>query len=93
MQTRSGELKRILKLAVRDVLPADVLERPKQGFRVPVDEWFLDRLGERARVEVRSFCRDSGLLDETETARLLARPRRDAWYLLSLALWWREFVA
>jgi asparagine synthase (glutamine-hydrolysing) len=93
LQTRTPELKRILKLAVRDVLPRDVLERPKQGFRVPVDEWFLDRLGDRARAEVGSFCRESGLLDESECLRLLERPRREAWYLLSLALWWRQLVA
>jgi asparagine synthase (glutamine-hydrolysing) len=92
MQTRGGELKRILRHAVRDVIPGELLQRPKQGFRVPVDEWFLDRLGTRAREEVRSFCRESGLLDEGEAARLLERPKRDAWYLLSLAVWWREVV-
>jgi hypothetical protein len=58
-----------------------------------VDEWLLGALGERARSEVDSFCRDSGLLDRAEAARLLARPRRDAWYLLNLALWWREWFA
>jgi asparagine synthase (glutamine-hydrolysing) len=93
MQTRGGELKRVLKRAVRDVIPRDVLDRPKQGFRVPVDEWFLDRLGDRARDDVRAFCRASGLLDEREVGKLLERPRRDAWYLLSLAVWWREVVA
>jgi asparagine synthase (glutamine-hydrolysing) len=93
LQTRGGELKRLLRHAVRDVLPRDVIDRPKQGFRVPVDEWLLDRLGDRARTEVRAFCRESELLDEAECMRLLERPRRDAWYLLSLALWWREVVA
>jgi asparagine synthase (glutamine-hydrolysing) len=92
-KTRGGELKRLLKLAVADVLPPDLLARPKQGFRVPVDEWVLDRLGERTRVEVDAFCRDSGLLDRAEAARVLERPRRDAWYLLQLALWWRETFA
>ena len=82
-----------LKLAVADVLPAEFLARPKQGFRVPVDEWVLDRLGEQTRQEVDAFCRDSGLLDHGEAARVLARPKRDAWYLLNLALWWREYVA
>jgi hypothetical protein len=32
-------------------------------------------------------------LDEQEAMRILERPRRDAWYLLCLALWWREFIA
>src|SRR5207248_7522515 len=32
MQTRGGELKRILRRAVRDVIPHELVERPKQGF-------------------------------------------------------------
>ena len=92
-KTQNGELKRLLKLAVTDLLPPDLLARPKQGFRVPVDEWVLDRLGTRARTDVDAFCRDSELLDRREAARVLARPRRDAWYLLNLALWWRHYIA
>jgi asparagine synthase (glutamine-hydrolysing) len=88
-----GELKHLLKRAVREVLPHDILTRPKQGFRLPVDEWFLERLGERTRTTVDSFARESGLLDPAEAARVLAQPRRDAWYLLNLALWWQEMIA
>jgi asparagine synthase (glutamine-hydrolysing) len=88
-KTRDGELKGLLKRAVRGLLPDDVVDRPKQGFRMPVDEWFLDRLGERTRAELDAFCRDTDLLDRDEVRRVLERPRRDAWYLLNLALWWR----
>jgi len=92
-KTRDGELKAILKRAVRGVLPGEIIDRPKQGFRVPVDEWFLDRLGERTRRELDVFCRETDLLDRSEVQRLLARPKRDAWYLLNLALWWRASFA
>ena len=92
-KTRGGELKGLLKRAVRGVLPDDVIDRRKQGFRVPVDEWFLDRLGERTRTELDAFCRQTDLLDGAEVKRVLARPRRDAWYLLNLALWWRAHFA
>jgi asparagine synthase (glutamine-hydrolysing) len=37
---RGAEQKRILRQAFRDILPADILDRPKVGFRVPVNEWF-----------------------------------------------------
>jgi len=93
VKTRNGELKAILKRAVRGVLPDEIVDRPKQGFRVPVDEWFLDRLGERTRRELDVFCRETDLLDRSEVERLLARPKRDAWYLLNLALWWRANFA
>src|SRR4051794_1164474 len=92
-KTRNGELKTLLKRAVADVIPSDLVQRRKQGFRVPVDEWFAERLGDLARTEVGRFARESGLLDERATAELLERPRRDAWYLLNLALWWNEMIA
>jgi asparagine synthase (glutamine-hydrolysing) len=92
-KTRNGELKHILKRAVRGVIPDELIDRRKQGFRVPVDEWFLDRLGDTARDEVAAFADASGLIDADEAARVLAEPRRDAWYLLNLALWWKEMIA
>ena len=46
---RGGELKHLLKQAVRGVIPDELIDRPKQGFGVPVYEWFLERLGDTAR--------------------------------------------
>ncbi len=92
-KTRGGELKHVLKLAVRDVLPTTLLERPKQGFRLPVDEWFTEGLGDLVRSEVDAFCMATDLLDRDAVSTRLARPGRDAWYLLNLALWWREWFA
>jgi asparagine synthase (glutamine-hydrolysing) len=39
---RGGQTKYILKKALAPVLPADVLQRPKKGFGVPVGAWFKD---------------------------------------------------
>ena len=44
LRVRDMSLKRILKTAVSDLLPAGLLERPKQGFGVPLDRWFRDEL-------------------------------------------------
>ena len=92
-KAQGGELKRLLKLAVRGLLPEVLVERPKQGFRMPVDEWFGERLGDVTRKEVDAFCRETDLLDRAAVTAALERPGRDAWYLLNLALWWREWVA
>ena len=92
-KTRGGELKHILKTAVRGIVPDELIDRPKQGFRVPVDEWFLERLGDTARTEVAEFADASGMIDADEAARVLREPRRDAWYLLNLALWWKHAIA
>ncbi|KUG29765.1 asparagine synthetase [hydrocarbon metagenome] len=36
---RDGELKWVLRRAFADLLPADVVRRPKHGFNVPMDAW------------------------------------------------------
>jgi asparagine synthase (glutamine-hydrolysing) len=38
-------LKRVLKAAVRDLLPTEILRRPKRGFGLPLDRWFRTDLG------------------------------------------------
>ena len=40
LRMRDMSLKRILKAAVADLLPAGLLDRPKKGFGVPLDRWF-----------------------------------------------------
>jgi asparagine synthase (glutamine-hydrolysing) len=40
----SGEQKLVLKRAFADVLPEEILNRGKQGFEVPIGEWFKDEL-------------------------------------------------
>jgi asparagine synthase (glutamine-hydrolysing) len=93
-KTRNGVLKHILKKAVRGVIPDELIDRPKQGFGVPVYEWFFDRLGAEARRELEAFCEQTDFLDRDEVMRYVeAKQGPEVWYLLNFALWWKEFVA
>lgn len=90
-KTRGGVLKTILKQAVRGVVPDEVIDRPKQGFGVPLEEWFRGPLGAYARRELDAFCRDAEILDPREVDATFRRGDAwGAWYLLILALWHRE---
>jgi asparagine synthase (glutamine-hydrolysing) len=92
-KTRNGTLKHILKKAVRGLIPDAIIERPKQGFGVPIDEWFLDRLGPAIRSELDAFCRKTDHLDRAAVERLLAAGNANRiWYLYNLALWWKEYL-
>jgi asparagine synthase (glutamine-hydrolysing) len=94
IKTAGGTTKPVLKAAVRGLIPDSIIDRPKQGFGVPVHEWFFDRLGDYARVELESFCRETDFLDgDTVTAYVDAKRGTEVWYLLNLALWWKEYVA
>jgi len=92
--------KQIFKTAVRGLVPADILDRPKQGFGVPIEQWINRQLRDRVRgtlTEARTLRRgvtDPGyvslLLDEHEGGRRDHSAR--LWALFMLELWHRTFV-
>jgi len=47
--SRAGRHKHILKEAFRDWLPAGFMDRPKQGFSVPLARWLREDLGDMLR--------------------------------------------
>ena len=93
LKTQNGILKNILKKAVRGLIPDELIDRKKQGFGVPVYEWFFDRLGKIAQYELNNFCKQTEFLNWTEVQQLINRGNGpQVWYLLNFALWWKEFV-
>jgi asparagine synthase (glutamine-hydrolysing) len=100
MKMRGLETKHLFKRAVRGLVPDEILDRPKQGFGVPVARWINDELRERVRdtlADPRAATR--GYFDPRHTGRLLAeheRGRRDhstaLWALFMLELWHRAYV-
>jgi asparagine synthase (glutamine-hydrolysing) len=94
------ETKYLLKKAVKDLVPAEILNRPKQGFGVPIQEWINQQLRSRVRetlTEPRS--RQRGYLNSHYVDVLLdehERGRRDhstgLWALFMLELWYRRFI-
>jgi asparagine synthase (glutamine-hydrolysing) len=94
LKTKNGTLKYLLKKAVRGVIPDEIIDRKKQGFGVPVYEWFFDKLGDKTRQELNKFCDQTDFLDKKEVMRLIDSGNgHQVWYLLNFALWWNEFVA
>jgi asparagine synthase (glutamine-hydrolysing) len=91
--TRGNDSKHILKKAVRGLISDDVVDQRKQGFGVPIHDWFLGRFGEFARRELAEFCDKTDFLDKTAVMNLVQSGHaRHAWLVLNFALWWKEFV-
>lgn len=69
---RAGTTKRVLRAAVRDLVPDQVLKRAKQGFGVPLDDWFRNDLRAFSRELLAGRgCRLADHVDKGEVASLL----------------------
>jgi asparagine synthase (glutamine-hydrolysing) len=94
------ETKYLLKRAVEDLIPNEILNRPKQGFGVPVQDWINQQLRSRlCETLTEPRTRERGYIDYHYVDVLLEeheRGRRDhsmgLWALLMLELWHRQFV-
>jgi len=93
VKTKNGTLKHILKKAVRGVIPDQLIDRKKQGFGVPVYEWFFDKLGDYTRTTLQKFCEQTDFLDFKAVKSLIDSGQGpQVWYLLNFALWWNEYI-
>ena len=97
MKFKGGELKYLIKKSVRDILPAEILNRKdKMGFPVPLHIWSKDK--------ARDFILDTFLSQKSKERNILntayieklinsEQPfSRGLWGLLSLELWFNQFI-
>ena len=93
-KTQGHVSKAVLKKAVRGIIPDELIDRKKQGFGVPVYDWFQGRLGREMKTETLHFAKTTGLLNEAYVSKLFDDPRRASglWYLYNLSLWWKEYI-
>ena len=98
--TNRSEGKLVLKALARKYLPASVIDRPKMGFGIPIDDWFKGELQPMARETLLSQrARERGLFNPAAVERLISdhAAGREVhgyrlWALLCLELWFCEVV-
>jgi len=98
---RGGETKYLLKKALGDLLPDDIIHRKKMGFAAPMTEWLRGDFGRRAeRTVMESGIFEYGLLDREHVTGLFRDHldgRRDhalhLWALFNLAAWHDHWIA
>ena len=97
-RVRRTETKWILREAMKRLLPREILERPKVGFRVPVNEWFrgpmrdylYDHLMGTDSLTLHYYRRDA--LERVLLEHTSARQNHEKllWTLLNLEIWHRQ---
>jgi asparagine synthase (glutamine-hydrolysing) len=91
--------KYLLRRALANLVPPEVLSRKKRGFALPLRRWMRFDLAELTRdTLLDKTARERGLFDPGEVSRLFRSLSHDyrapdrLWTLLLLELWFREFV-
>jgi asparagine synthase (glutamine-hydrolysing) len=100
LKVNGKEKKVALRSALRAWLPDEVLDRPKQGFEVPIAEWFRTDLREQVYdVVLGPRATGRGYFERRYVERLVDRHISGAddnakgiWTLLMFELWHQEFV-
>ena len=92
--------KALFKESVRDLLPADIVNRPKMGFAAPMKEWMRGEFGRQAEARVLgSHLMERGIFNRAHVATLFTEHRegrRDnalhLWCLFNLAAWHDHWI-
>ncbi|MEM4736753.1 MAG: asparagine synthase C-terminal domain-containing protein, partial [Nitrososphaeria archaeon] len=92
---KNGEMKRLLKTAFSDILPTEVIQRrDKMGFPVPLNEWLNKEL-RNLLIDIFSLNITRDIFNKEkilENINSESKFGRKIWGLLSLEIWYQEFV-
>ena len=100
-KVHQGQTKWIFKQAFKDLLPAEIRQRPKQGFDIPLDAWLRGPLRDMLESTVfASNARVSNLIDQPAAWQLFrehqngtGRHGQVLWSLLILARWTERYIS
>jgi asparagine synthase (glutamine-hydrolysing) len=99
LKVRRESTKYLLRKAVSPWLPPELMDRPKMGFRVPLESWLRGELRGLARdVLTDATARGRGLFRPDVVARMLREHDEGAnhasriWALIQFELWHRMFI-
>jgi asparagine synthase (glutamine-hydrolysing) len=99
MALRGQTTKYLFKRAMRGRLPDSIIERPKQGFAVPLARWFRGSWSDYVRdILLSDTCRQRGIFNPRYIERLLRvldggrDLELELWTLVSFELWCRQYL-
>jgi len=99
IKIKDGKVKDILKKAVINLLPADVINRPKEGFVMPIFEWMTASLADYCQnVLAESRLAKHKILDYQVVKNMFKRYNKGEkelaaklWNLVMFQLWWEKY--
>ncbi len=95
LQLKNFKEKYLLRKAAANLLPKDILKRPKHGFDVPIKEWFDAGLIDIAKQLLDKKELKHGLINARNLDKILRnddrRMARQLWTLMMFQMWYKRF--
>jgi asparagine synthase (glutamine-hydrolysing) len=100
LKLRGWQTKRVLRRAIRDLLPAEILSRRKMGFPVPIATWFRgSHAGWIRELVLSERTARRGLFEPSVVRRMVEEHQAGVsnhadrlWLLAGLEIWQRVFL-
>lgn len=92
LKVRQKTEKYLLKKAFENILPKEIIYRPKDSFSVPIDELFKNTERKKEYLDlIAGFNKDTGIFRNTYIQQLaLPAHSKEFWNVLNLALWYQK---
>jgi asparagine synthase (glutamine-hydrolysing) len=99
MKLRGGTTKWVLREAMKGILPAEIIDRPKMGFPVPLGNWLRGKykhVVDEYVLSPRAF--ERGIFDTGSLRKLVAEHNAGTnhderlWSLINFEIWQRTFI-
>jgi asparagine synthase (glutamine-hydrolysing) len=94
--------KYVLKQAVRDIVPLQIIQRPKSGMMVPVKFWFRRQMRRYAKnVLSKKNLKRTGIFNPSFVQKLIDYDMREVygfryglmlWMLITFMLWYEQMI-
>lgn len=90
---KNNTLKYLLKKSIKGIIPDEIINRKKQGFGVPLYEWFSDDLKIKFKKDLLEFCDKNDILDKSSVVELInSGDGQKVWYLINFVLWYNYWI-
>jgi len=100
LKYKNGDKKWLLKQITHKYLPKEMMDRPKKGFSVPIEEWFKDELKDYLLTYLNKDRLDKeGLFDSKEIIKLRdnylngnKENIQKLWFILMFEMWYERWM-
>lgn len=96
----NGQKKYILKQIVHKYIPKQIMERPKMGFGIPIENWLMNELKELVKEYLsEQSLQQHGLFNVKEVRKIVSdffygrkEKHLKVWYLLMFQMWYKRWM-